>query len=103
MLHDAPAGVEFVHKWPNGERRYNSQAAGLAEAVASLRPRVCFFGHHHHRVDWEVSGVPCLGLNLVGRPGNLVAIEMPISGREWKRLGEWPREKEGETTMVKLG
>src|ERR1700722_7556324 len=35
----------------------------------------CFFGHHHTRVDAEVSGVSCMGLNKVWCPGNLVAVE----------------------------
>ena len=90
LLHDAPAGVEFVHKRRFGERRYTSNAAGLAEAVARVRPRVCFFGHHHTRINWDVDGVRCLGLNIVGRPGNLVAIDIPTKGRDWRSLGEWP-------------
>jgi hypothetical protein len=68
-----------------------SQAAGLAEAVDRTRPRVCFFGHHHARVDVDVAGVPCMGLNLVGRPGNLVAVELESPGRNWSVLGEWPQ------------
>ena len=92
LLHDAPAGVEFVQKRRDGrERRYVSQAAGLADVVARTHPRVCFFGHHHARVDAEVASVRCVGLNIVGRPGNLVAVEIEARGRGWQVLGEWPR------------
>jgi hypothetical protein len=50
-----------------------------------------FFGHHHARVTTEVAGVACLGLNIVGRPGHLVAVEVPASSRvPWMLLGEWP-------------
>lgn len=38
----------------------------------------------------EIAGVPCIGLNKVGRPGNLVAVEIGARGREWSVLGEWP-------------
>ncbi|HEX7076067.1 MAG TPA: hypothetical protein VF226_18670 [Hyphomicrobiaceae bacterium] len=54
--------------------RYRSEAEGLAQAVARTRPRVCFFGHHHTRLDAEVAGVRCIGLNKVAMPGNLVAL-----------------------------
>jgi predicted phosphodiesterase len=87
LTHDAPAGVRF-----DGHRRraaYVSEAAGLDALLARIRPRVCFFGHHHIRVDAEVSGVRCIGLNKVGMPGNLVAIEMEPGKRDWSLLGEY--------------
>lgn len=91
LLHDAPAGVEIVQRRHGGrDRRYVSEAAGLADVVARTRPRVCFFGHHHARVDAEIAGVRCVGLNLIGRPGNLVAVEIETRGRGWSILGEWP-------------
>ena len=91
LLHDAPAGVQFVQRLRDGrERRYASQALGLAEAVSRSRPRLCLFGHHHVRMDAEVAGVRCLGLNTVGRPGNLVAIQLEPHGRDWSILGESP-------------
>lgn len=87
LLHDAPKGVEIVQT----RRRYVSNAEGLDQAVAEARPRICFFGHHHARVTAEVAGVPCLGLNIVGRPGYLVAVDVPASSKEpWMLLGEWP-------------
>lgn len=91
LLHDAPAGIEFVKRFPSGdERRFRSEAAGLGGLVERLRPAVCFFGHHHHRVDAEIGGVPCIGLNAVGRPGHLVAFTLEASaGPEF--LGDWPR------------
>jgi hypothetical protein len=42
-------------------------------------------------VDAEVASVWCVGLNIVGRPGNLVAVEIEARGRGWQVLGEWPR------------
>lgn len=95
LLHDAPAGVEFTWRRTDGSvrRRYKSEAEGLAEAVARARPRVCFFGHHHTRLDAEVAGVPCVGLNKVAMPGNLVALDVPVRGRGYEILGEWPRRE----------
>ncbi len=87
LMHDAPAGVRFPrHRRGAG---YVSEAAGLDVVLARARPRVCFFGHHHARVDAEVSGVRCIGLNKVGRPGNLVAVEITSKGRQWSTLGEY--------------
>ncbi|MBI5529242.1 MAG: metallophosphoesterase [Deltaproteobacteria bacterium] len=55
LLHDVPAGVEIVKSYcGGGERRYTSQAAGLGDVVSRVRPRICFFGHHHARVGVEV-------------------------------------------------
>jgi hypothetical protein len=87
LTHDAPAGVRFEsHRRGGG---YVSQAAGLDGLLARSRPRVCFFGHHHARIDAVVSGVPCIGLNKVACPGNLVAMEFEPKGREWSVLGEY--------------
>jgi hypothetical protein len=90
LLHDAPAGVEFVRRGRGREQRYVSEAAGLAEAVRRTRPRVCFFGHHHHRIDAVVEGVCCIGLNRVGRPGNLVAVDVTATAPGFRVLAEWP-------------
>jgi hypothetical protein len=68
---------------------YVSEAAGLDMLLAKVQPRVCFFGHQHTRVDAEVEGVRCIGLNKVGMPGNLVAIDMEPGTRGWSLLGEF--------------
>jgi Icc-related predicted phosphoesterase len=87
LTHDAPAGVRFErHRRGAG---YVSEAAGLDALLARVRPRVCFFGHHHTRVDAEISGIRCIGLNKVARPGNLVAIAIEPRGHDWSLLGEY--------------
>jgi len=88
LLHDAPSGVHFSG---GRNRKWTSDAAGLDQLVASVKPRVCFFGHHHVRVDASVGGVRCIGLNKVGSTGNLVALELKPSVGGWAILGEWPR------------
>ena len=60
------------------------------QAIARAQPRVCFFGHHHTRLDAEIAGVRCTGLNKVAMPGNLVALDVPARGRGFELLGEWP-------------
>jgi Icc-related predicted phosphoesterase len=89
LSHDAPAGVRFERHGRG--RGYVSEAAGLDVLLARVQPRVCLFGHHHTRVDAEVAGVPCIGLNKVAMPGNLVAIDMePGPGRRgWSLLGDY--------------
>ncbi len=88
LTHDAPAGVRFDrHRRGAG---YVSEAKGLDSLLAQLQPRVCFFGHHHVRIDAEVAGIRCIGLNRVGMPGNLVAIEMAPNTRRWSLLAEYP-------------
>lgn len=91
LVHDAPAGVRFKkHRRGSG---WVSEAAGLDELIQRLRPLVCFFGHHHTRVDSEVAGIRCIGLNKLHRPGNLVAIDIDPRRREWSVRGEWPRPR----------
>ncbi len=87
LTHDAPAGVRFErHRRGKG---YISEAAGLDVLLARVQPCVCFFGHHHTRVDAEVAGVRCVGLNKVGMPGNLVAIDIEPEPGDWTLLGEY--------------
>ncbi|HMI91379.1 MAG TPA: metallophosphoesterase [Polyangiales bacterium] len=94
LLHDAPGGVEFVRRRGPREQHYVSEAAGLAEAVRRTRPRICLFGHHHHRIDAEIDGIRCIGLNKVARPGNLVAVDVTVLGDGCRVLGEWPARSE---------
>ncbi len=89
LLHDAPSGTRLARRLPSGTLQpYVSEAAGLGDAVARTRPKACFFGHHHQRVDAEVSGVRCIGLNAVGRSGNLVAFA--LQDDECEIVAEWP-------------
>jgi Calcineurin-like phosphoesterase len=88
LVHDAPAGIRFAaHRRGSG---WVSEAAGLDLLISRLRPLVCFFGHHHIRLDGEVDGIRCIGLNRVHMPGNLVAIDVDRRQRQWTILGEWP-------------
>jgi predicted phosphodiesterase len=93
LTHDAPAGVRF--EWHRRGKGYTSEAQGLDILLTKLRPRVCFFGHHHTRVDAVVSSVRCLGLNKIARPGNLVAIEMEPGACDWSLLGEYVESRPG--------
>jgi predicted phosphohydrolase len=91
LVHDAPAGVRFErHRRGAG---YVSEAAGLDDLLRGTRPRVCLFGHHHSRFDATVDGVPCVGLNKVRMPGNLVAVDIEERGRGWSILAEWPERR----------
>jgi predicted phosphodiesterase len=94
LTHDAPAGVRFGrHRRGEG---FISEAAGLDELLAKTKPRVCFFGHHHSRVDATVGGVSCVGLNKGHYPGCLVAFDMRPGERSWRILGEWPEARASE-------
>ncbi len=88
LTHDAPAGVRF-DRHRRGDN-FISEAAGLDQLIVRTQPRVCFFGHHHTRVDSHVADVPCLGLNKGNYPGSLIAFEMKPGERTWRILGEWP-------------
>jgi hypothetical protein len=88
MTHDAPTGVRLPRH--NGGALV-SPAEGLADLVKATRPRVCLFGHHHTRVDAEIHGVRCIGLNKGPHPGSLVALDMAADGgHAWQVIGEWP-------------
>ncbi len=87
LTHDAPAGIQLPHR-----RRgvgYVSEAAGIDVLLSRVRPRVCFFGHHHARVDADIAGVRCVGLNKVACPGNLIAMELDRNGRGCALVGEY--------------
>jgi len=87
LTHDAPAGVRFQRHRRSAS--HVSEAAGLDVLLARVRPRVCFFGHYHTRVDAKISGVHCIGLNKIAMPGNLVAIDIERGKPEWSLLGEF--------------
>ena len=88
LTHDAPAGVRFPrHRRGDG---FVSAAEGLDELLATTRPCVCFFGHHHIRLDSQVAGVPCVGLGKVSQVGSLIAVEIRPDETGWRNLGEWP-------------
>jgi hypothetical protein len=88
LVHDAPAGVTFeTHRRGRG---WVSDIEGLDDAARGTRPRICFFGHHHTRLDSSIEGVPCLGLNKVPCPGSLIAIDIVPHSRSVDILGEWP-------------
>ena len=91
LLHDAPRGITITKGTRSGDTRtYTSLAEGLDVLVTDLRPIACFFGHHHARLAAELDGIPCHGLNIVGRPGTLVAADVNPGGHMCRILGEWP-------------
>ena len=87
MTHDAPTGVLVPTR---GDNKVASKAEGLGELIARTRPRLSLFGHHHVRVDGEVQGIRCIGLNCSPHAGSLVALDLPERSSEWAILGEWP-------------
>lgn len=87
LTHDAPAGIRFSHH--RRGQGYASETAGLDLLLERVKPLVCFFGHHHARVDAEVAGVRCIGLNKIGYPGNLIAVEIDSGRRAWSILAEY--------------
>lgn len=88
LTHDAPAGIRFESHRQGAN--WVSDAAGLDDLLERTKPLVCFFGHHHTRVDGVVRGVRCIGLNKVGHPRNLVALDVNTNERNFEVLGEWP-------------
>jgi predicted phosphodiesterase len=91
LTHDAPAGIRFPRH--RGGLGFVSPAMGLDAVLARTSPRICFFGHHHTRLDAEVHGVRCIGLNKVARPGNLVAVDIEPGRGDWALVGEWTGEE----------
>jgi predicted phosphodiesterase len=88
LLHDAPSGVDIAKRHRDGSQsRYVSTAVGLADVVRRVRPKFCFFGHHHASVLAQVGGVSCIGLNLIGRTGHLVAVDVGPGRESMKILG----------------
>ncbi|PID37789.1 MAG: hypothetical protein CSB49_08570 [Proteobacteria bacterium] len=86
----APTGVVFErHRRGAG---WASESEGLDELVRGVRPQVCLFGHHHTRLDAEIDGVPCLGINKAPHPGRLVAIDIGDRRQGMRVMAEWPRK-----------
>lgn len=101
LTHDAPAGVPFErHRRGAG---YVSEAAGLDDLLARTQPRICFFGHHHTRLETVIAGVPCRGLNKAPHAGSLLAVEMSAGRRNWRILGEWPPAPNASAKAAKPG
>lgn len=104
LTHDAPAGIRFPHR--RRDAGYASEAAGLDLVLRRVKPLVCFFGHHHARVDAQVAGVRCIGLNKIACPGNLIAIDIDSGRRTWSILAEygtplpWRSAKAAPTSMA---
>ena len=91
LLHEAPAGVQFTRRLQSGLTSHSvSDAQGLIEALERTRPRICLFGHLHYRLRTVIAGIDCIGLNIAGRPGQLVGLDIPVGRRGWSVLGEWP-------------
>lgn len=92
LVHDAPTGVVFErHRRGAG---WSSESEGLDDLIFGVRPRVCIFGHHHIRLDADLAGVPCLGINKSPHPGSLVAIEIRNHLDGIQIIGEWPPKAE---------
>jgi len=92
LVHDAPTGVVFErHRRGAG---WASESEGLDDLVLGVRPQICLFGHHHTRLDAELDGVPCLGINKSPHPGSLVAIDVSNRGKGMHIIGEWPQKTE---------
>lgn len=84
LFHDSPAGIVF-----NGMRgRYVSPTLGLNDVLAALSPIVCFFGHHHTRVDAMIKGVRCIGLNKVGCSGSVMIVDVNNASQTFEIVGE---------------
>jgi hypothetical protein len=102
VLHVGDFGI-----WPDPERidraaRCHDGAGDFSEWLRAGRgvPRQTIFikGNHEDfawlesqmHTDAELAGVPCIGLNKVARPGNLIAIEIDPGRRTWSILAEYP-------------
>jgi len=95
LVHDAPTGVVFErHRRGAG---WASESEGLDDLVRGVRPQVCLFGHHHTRLDAEIDGVPCLGINKSPDRGSLVALNVKGRKNPLEIMGEWPSKGDPAT------
>lgn len=97
LLHDAPAGV-ILPTAATGTKcqQRTSQSEGLAELIATVRPRICLTGHWHVRSERTVSEVRTVGLNLVPHPGCVLFLDFPPGDGEPHDVAEW-----GSTLMIR--
>lgn len=90
LLHEPPAGEATELHAPEGfrVRSWTLSGEGQADLVASVRPRVCFTGHLHARIERNVSGVRVVGLHKVPIRGSVLLVDVPPSG-EVVDVAEW--------------
>lgn len=62
LTHEAPSPY-FVRR--PGSRGMDAGKRTITELVASLRPRLHLFGHHHRFAEMRVEGVPSVGLDRI--------------------------------------
>jgi hypothetical protein len=86
LMHDAPHVVSVGMRDGGG----SSLASSLTLLVQKLRPRIAFFGHHHQQTGTVIDGIPCVGLNIIGQKGHMVAWESSIPNARDGLLAGWP-------------
>jgi hypothetical protein len=82
LLHEPPGGeATEAHAPPwRTPRRWTLAGEGQAELVARVRPRVCFTGHLHARIERSVAGVRVVGLHKVPVRGSVLLVDIPVEG-----------------------
>jgi len=90
LLHEPPAGEATELHAPDGYRvrSWTLAGEGQAELVASVRPRVCFTGHLHARIERNLAGVRVVGLHKVPTRGSVLLVDVPAEG-EVTDVAEW--------------
>ncbi len=101
LLHEPPAGrVTELHAPPGFKPRTWALAGeGLADLVATVRPRVCFTGHIHARTERRIEGVRTVGLQKVARRGSVIVQELPADGGDARDLAEWGGAPDALSTL----
>ncbi len=69
MTHEAP------RPFHPGGRRLDAGKTVISEALASMRPRLHLFGHHHEFTESIRQGIRSIGLDLVNRSYILIDVE----------------------------
>jgi hypothetical protein len=90
LLHEPPAGeATELHAPPGFKcRSWTLVGEGQAELLASLRPRVCFTGHLHARIERSLAGVRVVGLHKIPVRGSVLLVEIPTDGPV-QDMAEW--------------